>query len=40
MAAAGVGELVFIEGIMNKQIYVNILKDNLKESDKMLNLGT
>uniref|UniRef100_A0A034VZC4 Transposable element Tc1 transposase n=1 Tax=Bactrocera dorsalis TaxID=27457 RepID=A0A034VZC4_BACDO len=38
MAAAGVGELVFIEDIMDKTVYLNILKQNLKKSAQKLNL--
>ncbi|KAM8718847.1 hypothetical protein ACLKA7_001539 [Drosophila subpalustris] len=32
MSAAGVGELVFIEEIINKHIYMDILKENLKKA--------
>ncbi|GFW16686.1 transposable element Tc1 transposase [Trichonephila clavipes] len=32
MAASGVGKLVFIDGIMHKMAYLNILQNNLKES--------
>lgn len=38
MSAAGVGELVFIDGIMDKIIYMNILKENIKKSAEKLNL--
>ncbi len=31
MTASGVGELVFIEDIMDKHKYLNVLKDNLKK---------
>lgn len=40
MSAAGVGNLVFIEGIMDKMCYLNILRDNLKCSAEKLGLGT
>lgn len=39
MASSGVGELVFIDGIMDKMIYLDILKNNLKTSAQRLNLG-
>lgn len=32
MSAAGVGNLVIIEEIMNKTVYLNILKNNLNQS--------
>lgn len=38
MSAGGVGELVFIDGIMDKTVYLNILKENLKKSAEKLNL--
>lgn len=38
MSAAGVGELVFIEGIMDKTVYLSILKENVKKSAEKLNL--
>lgn len=38
MAASGVGNLHFIDGIMNKHVYLNILKTNLKESVKKLGI--
>lgn len=38
MSASGVGELKFIKEIMNKYVYLNILKDNLQKSDEKLNL--
>ncbi|GFW47589.1 transposable element Tc1 transposase [Trichonephila clavipes] len=37
MATSGVGKLVFIDGIMHKMAYLNILQTNLKESAD--NLG-
>lgn len=40
MAASGVGNLVIIEQIMDKNVYLNILKSNLKESAAKLGLGT
>lgn len=39
MAAAGVGNLVFIEGKMDKTVYLNILKENLLQSVEKLGLG-
>lgn len=39
MAASGVGELVFIEDIMDKHKYLNVLKDNLKKSADKLGIG-
>lgn len=39
MAASGVGRLVFIDGIMDKYLYLNILKNNLKESATQLGLN-
>lgn len=38
MPAAGVGNLVFIEEIMNKTVYMNILKENLNQSADKLNI--
>lgn len=38
-AKSGVGELVEISGIMNSDVYINILKKNLKKSAKKLKLG-
>ncbi|GFX24998.1 transposable element Tcb1 transposase [Trichonephila clavipes] len=32
MSAGGVGELAFIDGIMDKHVYLGILKDNLEKS--------
>ncbi|GFW15572.1 transposable element Tc1 transposase [Trichonephila clavipes] len=40
MAASGVGKLVFIDGIMHKMAYLNILQNNLKESADKLGLGS
>lgn len=41
ISAKGVGNLVFIDGIMNKESYLTILKDNLKQSaEKMGILST
>ncbi|GFS49064.1 transposable element Tcb2 transposase [Trichonephila clavipes] len=40
MAASGVGKLVFIDGIMHKMAYLNILQNNLKESANKLGLGS
>lgn len=39
MSSSGLGELVFIDGIMDKFVYLNILKQNLKKSVEKLNLG-
>lgn len=39
MSAAGVGKLVFINGIMDKTVYLNILKENLLQSANKLSLG-
>ena len=39
MAASGVGNLVFIENTMNKEGYLNILKDNIAPSVEKLGLG-
>lgn len=38
MSAGGVGQLVFIEEIMNRDIYLNILKQNLKPSAEKLGI--
>lgn len=38
MAANGVGNLVFIENIMDRYGYLNILKNNLKESARKLGM--
>lgn len=38
MSAAGVGELVFIDEIMDKGLYLNILKENLKKSAQKLGI--
>ncbi|GFT08590.1 transposable element Tc1 transposase [Trichonephila clavipes] len=40
MAMSGVGKLVFIDGIMHKMAYLNILQNNLKESADNLGLGS
>ncbi|GFU68728.1 transposable element Tc1 transposase [Trichonephila clavipes] len=40
MAASGVGKLVFIDGIMHKMAYLNILQNNLKGSAYKLGLGS
>ena len=37
-SVASVGELVFIGCIMDKSVYLNILKENLKKSAEKLNL--
>ena len=38
MASSGVGELIFIDEIMDKYVYLNILKQNLLKSTQKLNL--
>ncbi|KOX74792.1 hypothetical protein WN51_00399 [Melipona quadrifasciata] len=38
MASPGVGKLVFIDDTMDKIVYLNILKENLKESAAKLAL--
>ncbi|GFX08436.1 transposable element Tcb1 transposase [Trichonephila clavipes] len=38
MASNGVGNLVFIDGIMDPKLYIDILNNNLKESAKELGL--
>ncbi|GFV69449.1 transposable element Tc1 transposase [Trichonephila clavipes] len=39
MSTEGVGELAFIDGIMDKHVYLGILKDNLEKSASKLGLG-
>lgn len=39
MAASGVGNLHFIEGIMDKHIYLDILKTHVKESASKLGIA-
>lgn len=39
MSSSGPGKLVFIEGIMNKEAYLNILKQNLVQSARDLGLA-
>ncbi|GBL98376.1 Transposable element Tc1 transposase [Araneus ventricosus] len=39
MSASGLGNLVFIGGIMNHALYLNILKDNLKLSAQNLGIA-
>ncbi|GBN06151.1 Transposable element Tc1 transposase [Araneus ventricosus] len=39
MPASGLGDLVFIDGIMNNALYLNILRDNLKLSSQNLGIG-
>lgn len=39
MAASGVGELVFIDGTMDKMVFLNILKENLHKSADKLDLA-
>lgn len=38
MAATGVGNLVFIDGNMDKTLYLNVLKENLLQSAEKLDL--
>ena len=38
MAASGTGNLVFIDSTMNKWVYLNILKNNLKQSAEKLGI--
>jgi len=38
VAASGVGNLHFIKGIMNKHVYVNILREHLKASAGKLGI--
>lgn len=38
MSAAGVGNLVFIEEIINKTVYMNVLKQNLNQSAEKLKI--
>ncbi|GFW23570.1 transposable element Tcb2 transposase [Trichonephila clavipes] len=40
MATSGVEKLVFIDGIMHKMAYLNILQNNLKERADKLGLGS
>ncbi|GBO15677.1 hypothetical protein AVEN_202912-1 [Araneus ventricosus] len=39
MSATGLGNLVFIDSIMNHALYLNILRDNLKLSAQNLGIG-
>jgi transposase len=39
MSAAGVGSLVFIDGIIDQHIYLNILRNNLYASVEKINIG-
>ena len=39
MSASGLGNLVFIDSIMNHSLYLNILRDNLKLSAQNLGIG-
>ena len=38
MSAHGVGNLVFIDGIMNQYVYINILKENLIPSAEKMGI--
>ncbi|GFW68604.1 transposable element Tcb2 transposase [Trichonephila clavipes] len=40
MSAGGIGELVFIDGIMDKMVYLEILKNNLQKSNVNVGLGS
>lgn len=39
MSASGLGNFIFIDGIMNHAVYINILNDNLKLSAQNLGIG-
>ncbi|GBM71043.1 Transposable element Tc1 transposase [Araneus ventricosus] len=39
ISASGLGNLVFIDSIMNHALYLNILRDNLKSSAQNLGIG-
>lgn len=39
MAWSGAGTLEFIDGIMNKEVYVDILQKNLKSSARKVGLS-
>ncbi|GBL95587.1 Transposable element Tc1 transposase [Araneus ventricosus] len=39
MSASGLGNLVFFDGIMNHDLYLNILRDNLKLTAQNLDIG-
>ncbi|GBM41057.1 hypothetical protein AVEN_274281-1 [Araneus ventricosus] len=39
VSASGLGNLVFIDGIMNHALYLNILRDNLKLSAQNSGIG-
>ncbi|GBL85074.1 Transposable element Tcb1 transposase [Araneus ventricosus] len=39
MSASGLGNLAFIDGIMNHALYLTILRDNLKLSAQILDIG-
>ena len=39
MSVSGFGNLVFIDGIVNHFLYLNILRDNLKLSAQNLGIG-
>lgn len=38
MSSSGVGNLTIIDGIMNKEVYLNILKQNLQQSAEKLGI--
>ncbi|GFW09727.1 transposable element Tcb2 transposase [Trichonephila clavipes] len=40
MSEGGVGELVFIDGIMDKMVYLEILKNNFQKSAVNVGLGS
>ncbi|GBN86039.1 hypothetical protein AVEN_205914-1 [Araneus ventricosus] len=40
MSTSELGNLVFIDGIMNHALYLNILRDNLKLSAQNLGIGS
>ncbi|GFY21253.1 transposable element Tcb1 transposase [Trichonephila clavipes] len=40
MSAGGVGELVFIDGIMNKMVYLEMIKNSLQKRAARVGLGS
>ncbi|GFT79006.1 transposable element Tcb2 transposase [Trichonephila clavipes] len=40
MSAGGVGKLAYINGIMEKHVYLGILRDNLEKRASKLGLGS
>ena len=39
ISSFGVGELVFVDDIMDKNMYLSILKNNLKKSVRSMGIG-